>query len=186
MENNNNQDSIHEAINDVFNSILGASEAKAKSNQLFEELIQEKGIFSNYDSYYFALIYEKDLIYTQALLHIKGLMDSPNRYRYADIFMKGEEFYEIQLKTVFEKFEGGICCVDRARTIINRYLHYLATGEVMEFNALLRCAFPSVGDAMFWFDFMDSLYKLYYGKNEKYFEKYLEISKMYDDFKKKD
>ncbi|MBX0312891.1 MAG: hypothetical protein JHC31_14205 [Sulfurihydrogenibium sp.] len=185
MEKNNNKDLIHELINDVFNSILGASEAKAKSNQLFEELIQEKENFSNYSSYYFSLIHKKDLIYIQALLHVKDLMDSPNRYRYADIFMKGKGFYEIHLKTVFEKFEGSICCVDRARTIINRYLHYLATGEVIEFDTSLRCSFPSVGDAMFWFDFMDSLYKLYYGKNEKYFEKYFEISKMYDDFKEK-
>ena len=97
---------------------------------------------------------------------------SKDKYKYYFVF-KNYDFLKNHIKNLCILKEGLSCSSDKANYIINIYLHYIVTGEILYTDYKIdKFYIPNFGDGELWINYCNSLYRLYLGFSKEYFLSY--------------
>lgn len=107
-------------------------------------------------------------------LIINSLEETPSKEKNkVEFIYLNSTFLKTNIEGLIRKKEDMSCSADKSSHIINMYLNYARTGEVAGINVDKDEYWqPNFGDSQQWIDFCDSLYKLYYGHQENFFNAY--------------
>lgn len=118
------------------------------------------------ERFHFGLMYPLDQ-------HIEGLLRKVfPASREARFIFQNYKFVESHFKSVIERFEGGACCADKSRTIVNRLVRHFKSGEEVVFNYdgeytyhLPKATFVNHAEVIAFYKALESLY---YGSPNQY------------------
>lgn len=156
------EEPIEKTLDSMFAGILGAANAEAQETEMFNFLIQNPDWFNEPENFYIRTRYKSDNAMEAALSHFKDNVD----WQYKAVFLQ-YEFYEDHVSKLCDNYEPGGACVDKARSIIKSYLKHIHDGEKVAWKED-AWYLPKFGTQEQWFEFVESLIHLYYGKPEKY------------------
>lgn len=111
----------------------------------------------------------------KALAGEKGLSDR------SWFLVENSRFFESQFSALFSKFEGRICCVDKARTIIRKLIKHFNTGAQIELDYSQEYTFGLPGLILKDHDAILGMYlaieSLYFGNTDRYLTELLKLHK---------
>lgn len=119
-------------------------------------------------------------IFAKGYLQGKNVEPDENKEYIIETILSHYDFFEHQLGEFFEKYEPRGCDYDKASFILNAYLHFTATGELLSFTKGEEEFWkPKLGTAEQWMSFVTTLLQLHNGKPTAYFKAYSEIVDLY-------
>lgn len=167
-------DEINKCLVSLFNALSTKSEEDAI--KMFGEAIshvKESKIDIGNPEYFDCFInhkLKKGIKVLASTLHEPSVCKDKNK---PDFIYANYSFLENHIKNLCVLREGSYCCADKSRHILEMYLKYSITGEILVFNPdIERYWIPNFGDNQMWINYCDSLCRLYYGDTEEYFKSY--------------
>lgn len=75
-----------------------------------------------------------------------------------------------------KKTEGMSCCVDKSHHIVGRYLNSLKPGNTFKLDSQKEYWTPKVIPEEIWYEYLESLFALMFGKQDDYMKSLVKIS----------
>lgn len=168
---------VEETLGTVLESLAHVFEQESNKKQAvwLKAVKEEYGHLDLANPEQFGLIMALDIdakvrllaeIATQDIHHL----DRKTKHVY-DFLYTQYEFVKAHLEGIIKEKEGWSCNVDKTRWLIEEYRKHLLDGTTPDLGSGERQYWhPRVGYAYprIWFDFIHSIYELYYGKAEEY------------------
>ncbi len=162
----NKKENFRESIKSLFDCLL--SDSHKNGEELIKDIALEKGLSpENFHLQYLWPIEEGiDSMVTNYLSEFQS--DSIN------FIYLHYQFLESHLTELFSTYEGGACCADKSRTIINSLVKHYKTGENINFNYEQEYTYHLPKKILKTHDDIISMYRtlrsLYYGNGLAYFK----------------
>lgn len=132
--------------------------------------------FGDPDTFNTIFMFQQNNVITAIAKQFHELCKNPRNESMANFVFTNYQYLENHIRVLIESRCGGSCVADRSRTIIREYLKWLVTDELHEFDTEKdHYWLPKFGTYKEWFDYCDSLYRLYYGHTEDYLKMLLKL-----------
>lgn len=168
---------IEEGLKNIFNAITAKKDEEV-SELLYEAIESIKKSEIELDSPDTFNSFINNELKRVSRLIVEGVCE-PFTCIYKDKFnfiYTNYDFLERHIRELCTLKEGPSCCADKSRYILKMFLKYSIDGEIPDFDPRLeKYWIPNFGDDEMWINYCNSLYRLYYGKTDTYFNAYNEL-----------
>jgi hypothetical protein len=174
---------MEKGIKNIMETIIQKAKEEDKESPIYDFIATKKEYLSNPDTFNTMVVYRiKRIIHT----FIETQFTEKN-YLAQAIYMD-YDFFKNNISQLCSKLYGSGCCVDRARFLLKSAIKYKEMGELPKFDWKAEYTFhyPKTATPKMWIEFIEGLYGLRYGNNEKYLIALNNIIKDYEKSKYKE
>ncbi|MDF2880231.1 MAG: hypothetical protein K0R54_788 [Clostridiaceae bacterium] len=168
------KENIEEALKGMFQSLLESENRKVNKNygEMINKLINSGYDIEELDTFNVMVSYQIEQILEMVVANLcKNIDAGNNEYKLKFIYLK-YSYLSNNIEKLISLREGGCCCSDKTRHILEEYKEYLVTGNIPEVNNERHFWIPNFGTYNNWFELLDSLIALYYGSPTNYIYAY--------------
>lgn len=160
---------MKKVFDDIFDSIMEESKAKAMSHPVFDWLVENKEWTKEPYDFTMEVLYPLRSVINMAIQRCNDL-HYKNKSLFCSFFTD-YTFYEMNLSGIFCSLYGRAFSVDRSRFLIRYVMQYCVDGETPDFITTDWWVPPS-GSKEEWIAFVNGLHGMLYGKPKRYMEAY--------------
>jgi len=163
-----------ESFKAVIDGILSAASDDAKENPIFKFLEDKSQWFDTPEHVSVMVYHELDTIIEEVVKKHYNTKDWTIKAIFTNYGL-----FDCILHVLCEKLYGSACSVDKSRHIILSYIKYKAEGKVFE---LWEEGYwtPKSGTPYQWFNLVEGIHHLSYGRVDKFLQAYTEVLKAHE------
>lgn len=155
----------------IFSGLQSKIDKEAEQHPLFASVVKNMDDFKRAENFYLFHAYPLEKMLKRAVVIAKNLTGKESG-EITCVYLH-HDFFNAHLRQIFVELEGNSCCADKSKTVIQRFVNYKITGELMEWDNTNPKNFglPKTGTQEDWYEFMEALIDLFYGRPKKYLVK---------------
>lgn len=153
-------------IGDVMNSLANLGVPEAKSRPIYTLITNSPDSILKVNSFFSDYVYPEQRAIKEA---VKAVTQSKDAYIISSILLHFWT-HKLHLEKIVT-LTGMGCCADKAKAILNQYVHFLKTGVKPEWNPDAPNCFwlPKFGTQDQWFNFVYGIYMFTAGHADEFY-----------------
>lgn len=169
-----------EGLKNVMDSLLNGfmREAGQEHAETVKDIVEEYGDrLMNPEHFSLYVTYKNDMMERVLMKTVlaKQQLDRERTYTSAQLYALSNvytdyKFYESQIRSIIEDYEGHACCADKSRYLMKAYMDYIITGQLPDFGERSDYRIPTLGSPKAWMNVLERCGHLQSGQFDHYKE----------------
>jgi hypothetical protein len=166
------KEKVEAAIGNLISGILAHADQGGRESDFYKTIVAMPEVLKDPSTFNALFLYPLNNAIKMAIKDVKAPPEE-KAHEFVNIHIE-YNYYKAHIEKLCSTYSGSFGCADKSRSIIKRYLAFLATGEYGEWNTSDEGCYwlPKFGTQQQWFNFMEGLSHLRYGNPEKYLHAY--------------
>lgn len=162
------KEDVGNAIGRLLGGILNLADQEARDSDFYQQISQHPQVLNDPSHFNVMCLYPLKSALQNAIKDIKN-PQADTAHEFSDLYLD-YSFYKSHIEKLCTMYSGSFGCADKSRTILAKYMKYLQTGEMGEWDATSETCYwlPKFGSQEDWYSYLNGLHHFRYGNIEKF------------------